>query len=109
MEFGRIQFTKPASFRHLLGLFSTALLKRRKIYDYTDLEPGTDYVFEAIGQGNTGHMIGCGKGITPGDRLILSQAGENVEYQVEEINYYANPSMMWTALLTKISPVKDAQ
>jgi hypothetical protein len=107
MESGRIQITKPASFLQIFSISPIALIRRKKIHDYTHLIPELDYVFELSGQGDTGHMTGCGKGITPGDCLLLCQGGESVEYKVEEINYYANPSNMWTALLTRVSSVEN--
>jgi hypothetical protein len=107
MESGRIQITKPASFLQIFNISPIALIRRKRIHDYTHLIPDMDYVFELVGQGDTGHMTGSGKGIAPGDYLLLCQAGEAVEYQVEEISYYSNPSSMWTALLTRVSSVKN--
>jgi MioC protein len=102
MESGRIQVTKPASFLKTLNILAATLSRQRKTHDYTHLTPGVNYVFEPTDKGDAGYMTGYGKWIQPGDSLLLCPEGEVVEYQVEEISYYANPSSMWMAVLTKI-------
>lgn len=47
-------------------------------------------------------MTGIGKGIKPGDYLILQRDSELCRYQVEEIDYYSDPPDMWMALLKKV-------
>ncbi|QFS42994.1 hypothetical protein GXM_00467 [Nostoc sphaeroides CCNUC1] len=47
-------------------------------------------------------MTGIGKGIKPRDRIVLRQGCESSQYQVEEIDYYSDPSDMWIALLKQV-------
>lgn len=108
MESGRIEVTKPANFLKTLNILVAALSRQKKTHDYTHLTPGVNYVFEPIGKGDSGHMTGYGKRIKAGDSLLLCAEGEVVEYQVEEISYYANPSSMWMAVLTKIPPTQNS-
>ncbi len=68
-----------------------------KVHNYTQQINGIDYVFEITADGSQAHMTGYGKRINRGDYLVLSRGC----YQVEVINYYANPSHLWTALLVK--------
>ncbi|MBE9206608.1 hypothetical protein IQ244_08780 [Nostoc sp. LEGE 06077] len=76
--------------------------QKQKIHDYSQFITGRDYVFESINQGLEGHMTGVGKGIKPCDYIILRSESELSRYQVEEIDYYADPPEMWMALLKKV-------
>ncbi|WP_421658259.1 hypothetical protein [Leptothermofonsia sp. ETS-13] len=79
-----------------------AALKRQKTHDYTRYEQGVDYVFEAIEpHGTRGYLTCQGKGVKPGDYVILRQGNAIVRYQVERIDYYSSPSDMWLALLVQ--------
>ncbi len=58
---------------------------------------GQDYVFELAEEDKKAYITGQGRGIKPGDSIILDDdAGK---YQVEKIDYYSNPSDMWIALV----------
>ncbi len=46
-------------------------------------------------------MTGLGRGVKKGDRLILKRNSCLEIYQVEQIDYYANPSGTWVAQLVK--------
>jgi hypothetical protein len=70
-----------------------------KVHDYTHQKPGIDYVFEAADIPNQSYMTGQGKGINVGDRLLLQQEGEIRTYLVKKVDYYADPSNIWIALL----------
>lgn len=92
------------SFLSKLALVSPAneLKKKNKIHNYSQQVWGSDYVFERFNEGMIGYMTGVGKGIKPGDRIILRQGCESYQYQVEEIDYYSKPSDMWIALLKQV-------
>ncbi|MBD1844706.1 hypothetical protein H6F89_15140 [Cyanobacteria bacterium FACHB-63] len=102
MESGRGQITKPETLLKILNLLSYVFPRRRKTHDYTCYEMGIDYFFESISYGSKGYMTGQGKGIRKEDFLLLRFEGVSVVYQVEDINYYSNPSDMWTASLMKV-------
>ncbi|BAY17687.1 hypothetical protein NIES2109_02690 [Nostoc sp. HK-01] len=76
--------------------------QKYKTHDYSQFVKGRDYVFESINQGLEGQMTGVGKGIQPCDYIILRRGVELTRYQVEEIDYYADPPDMWMALLKKV-------
>ncbi|MEH2149005.1 hypothetical protein [Nostoc sp.] len=93
------------SFLNKISLVSSPanLLKQKnKIHDYSQQVWGSDYVFERLNEGMIGYMTGVGKGIKPCDRIILREGCESYQYQVEEIDYYSDPSDMWIALLKEI-------
>ncbi|MEH2409524.1 hypothetical protein [Nostoc sp.] len=93
------------SFLNKVALVSsppTELKKKHKIHDYSQKVLGNDYVFERLNEGTIGYMTGIGKGIKPGDRIILREGSESYQYQVEEIDYYSDPSDMWMALLKQV-------
>ncbi|MEH2395574.1 MAG: hypothetical protein V7K21_29275 [Nostoc sp.] len=93
------------SFLSKLTLFSfpaTELKKKNKIHDYSQQVWGSDYVFERLNEGMIGYMTGIGKGVKLRDRIILRQDCESYQYQVEEIDYYSEPSDMWIALLKQV-------
>ncbi|MEH1902973.1 MAG: hypothetical protein V7L04_16530 [Nostoc sp.] len=93
------------SFLNKIALVSspvTELKKKHKIHDYSQQVWGSDYVFERLNEGTIGYMTGIGKSIKPGDRIILRQGSESYQYQVEEIDYYSDPSDMWIALLKQV-------
>ncbi|MEH2362829.1 hypothetical protein [Nostoc sp.] len=81
---------------------ATELKKKYKIHDYSQQVWGSDYVFERLNEGTIGYMTGIGKGIKPGDRIILREGSESYQYQVEEIDYYSDPSDMWMGLLKQV-------
>jgi len=79
-------------------------LKRQpKIHNYTQYDCNHDYIFELAERENCGYMTSQGQGINRGDYLILSSGFNTNKYQVEEIEYYSNPSDMWIALLKQVS------
>jgi len=41
------------------------------------------------------------KGVKRGDWIILEDNGRSYRYQVEQIDYYSEPSDMWIALLNQ--------
>ena len=73
-------------------------------YDYTDCVSGRDYVFEALDDEPTGgYMSARWKSIKCGDYIILAKDSGTEKYQVEEIDYYSEPSDMWIALLRRVN------
>lgn len=76
--------------------------QKNKTHDYSQLIPGKEYVFEPLNQGLEAQMTGIGKGIKPLDYMIVRCDAQLCRYQVVEIDYYADPSDMWMALLKKV-------
>jgi len=62
---------------------------------------GHDYTFDPIDFGRKAKMSGWGRGINPGDFLIIDNHdignGETTRYQIEEIRYCDDPPDMWFA------------
>ncbi|MBU7582170.1 MAG: hypothetical protein KAF91_04545 [Nostoc sp. TH1S01] len=86
----------------LLALSTNEPSQKHKTHDYSRFTTGRDYVFESLNQGLEGQMTGIGKGIKACDYIILRRGAELFRYQVEEIDYYADPPDMWMALLKKV-------
>lgn len=78
------------------------LKQKDKIHDYTQLVSGEGYVFELIDAGIRGYMTSSGKGIKPGDYIVLEDESSPSQYQVEKIDYYSNLPEMWIALLKRV-------
>lgn len=86
----------------VLNFFVTKLkANKQKTYDYTNQVSGQDYMFESIDNHSKGYMTAQGKGIAVGDFINLQHGAEIYHYQVEQIDYYSNPSDMWTAVLKR--------
>lgn len=97
------QTVVPANFLDwLLSLIFTASSKPI-VHDHTQKTDGIDYVFEVTANATQVHVTGYGKGIKHGDYLVLTQG----RYQIEEIDYYANPSCLWVASLVKAPQQKN--
>jgi MioC protein len=77
---------------------------KHKTHNYTRRVNGQHYVLEAA-EGDRWAMTAQGRGVKPGDYLLLQEEGRSVRYQVEQIAYYAEPPDMWVALLVKLPPV----
>ncbi|GAB4243395.1 MAG: hypothetical protein Kow0049_32960 [Stanieria sp.] len=73
-----------------------------KIHDYRRYSLGSDYIFELVDHTDKGYMTGYGMGVKPGDHLLLTIDNQVCQYRVQEIDYYANPSDMWIALLKQV-------
>jgi MioC protein len=89
----------------LLSIFksqSTRSKPKEKTHDYSQLEKGSDYIFESVDGGSRGYMTGQGGGVKCGDYVILPAESNGGRYQVKEIDYYSNPSDVWTALLERV-------
>jgi hypothetical protein len=104
-SFIRSGFNLSFSFLSLLTLVvfpKSESKQKHKTHDYSSLIWGKNYVFEPQNGGTQGHMTGMGKGIKPDDYIILQHGSKSYRYQVEEIDYYSDPSDMWTALLKQV-------
>lgn len=75
--------------------------KKQKTHDYTRQVRSLDYVFEPIDDNAKGYMTGQCKGVAVGDFIVLQDGAKVYQYQVEQIDYYSNPSDMWTAVLKR--------
>ena len=71
-----------------------------RTHDYTERYWGHDYTFDPIDDGMKGHAMGWGTGIEVGDYLLLQNGSDSTRYKVDSINYYADPSDMWSAELS---------
>ena len=69
------------------------------MHDYTNADQGHDYIFEPINGGIRGYMTGQEKSVKRGDYVILQNGSKSSRYQVENVDYYSNPSDMWLGLL----------
>ncbi|MEA5598336.1 hypothetical protein [Rivularia sp. UHCC 0363] len=49
------------------------------------------------------YMTAQSKDVKCDDYIILQIGSASCRYQVEQIDYYANPSDMWMALIKKVS------
>lgn len=81
--------------------FDQLFRKSRKAHDYTRYQPDLDYIIEPAERSNQCYMTGQGKRVRLGDRILLQRNQQLQAYIVKEIDYYANPSDMWIALLEK--------
>lgn len=105
MSLIRTSMNLSFSFLSKLALVSfpaTELKQKHKIHDYSQLVWGSDYIFERLNEGMIGYMTGVGRGIKASDRIILREGCESYQYQVEEVDYYSDPSDMWIALLKQV-------
>ena len=66
-------------------------------HDYTRRFPGHDYVFRPQLRGQRGHMMGWGRGIKQDDFLLLENGSTSTRYRVIAIEYFTDPSDMWSA------------
>lgn len=79
--------------------------EKKETHDYTRLTCGHDYVFDPAREGDLTniYMTAQGKGVKRGDYIVLQNGSCHEKYQVEEIDYYSEPSNMWMALLRKVT------
>ncbi|MFB2771566.1 hypothetical protein ACE1AT_20090 [Pelatocladus sp. BLCC-F211] len=82
-------------------IFTTPTFQKHKIHDFRGFICGRDYVFEPIDGLKKGYMTAQCKGVKRGDWIILENDSRFYRYQVEEIDYYSEPSDMWIALLSQ--------
>lgn len=102
MSFSRTSNNLALNFLDWLSTISFSGNKSKpqpKIHDYSHSVDGSDYILESLPESLKVCMTGFGKGIKPNDYIMLQKGCESDYYQVEEINYYADPSDMWIALL----------
>ena len=91
--------TQSASMADDLDDLGIVAHRAPRTHDYARRNWGHDYTFTPIEDGQRGHMIGWGRGIKPGDYLILSVLGTNrtTRYRVVSVDYKSDPPDMWTA------------
>ncbi|MBD2777382.1 hypothetical protein [Iningainema tapete] len=90
------------SFFTLINVIITKLKQQKnKIHDYSQFVCGRDYVLEAVSN-FTYYMTAQSKGVKRGDYVMLKNGPNSELYQIEEIDYYSDPSDMWMALLKKV-------
>lgn len=83
-------------------------MSRIETHDYTVRHWGHDYTFKPIDGGMKGSIIGWGSGLKDGDYLLLEDPrGGSSRYQIDSIEYFSNPSDMWSANV-KFAPRKEA-
>ncbi|MBD2166712.1 hypothetical protein H6G04_20170 [Calothrix membranacea FACHB-236] len=96
-----LSFSLVSGFLPMLFILNESKQKH-KIHDYSQLISGRDYVFDALHGGLGGYMTGTGKGIKTSDYILVQSGCKPYQYQVEEIDYYSNPSDMWIALVKQV-------
>lgn len=101
MSIGQAEATNSTEYFYSQRAARPTVMKSGRTHDYTRHECGADYVFETVDNGSKGYMTGQGKGVKPGDYLLLKHESEVERYQVVTIDYYASPANMWIALLLK--------
>ncbi|KOP22749.1 hypothetical protein AMR41_30235 [Hapalosiphon sp. MRB220] len=82
-------------------ILTTPTLQKHKIHDFRGFICGRDYVFEPTDGLKKGYMTAQCRGVKRGDWIILENNSCFYRYQVEEIDYYSEPSDMWIALLNQ--------
>ncbi|MCG8362147.1 MAG: hypothetical protein MJA27_02295 [Pseudanabaenales cyanobacterium] len=78
----------------------------RKDHDFTQHEPGYDYILEVADEESESkgfYMTGQRLGIKPQDNIILQHGSDTVQYRVASIEHYIDPPDMWLAFLVKES------
>lgn len=93
-------FISFLGFLRQLGGFREPYRKVR-VHNYTSYKFGKDYAFDEIHDGSQAYMTAYGRGIKPGDWITICREQVKIQYKVEQIDYYANPSNLWIALLIK--------
>lgn len=81
-----------------LFAFALPFSPKPRTHKFSDQVEGVNYFLEAL-DGGTVQMTGYGKGIKPGDYIILTK--DKIRYRVEAIDYYADPPNLWTAMLLR--------
>jgi hypothetical protein len=76
-----------------------------KTHRYIRQVSGEHYAIEAV-EGDRFSMTAYGEGIKPGDYLLLTENSQIVRYQIEQIDYYADPPDLWVGLLIKCFEVQ---
>ncbi|BAZ11095.1 hypothetical protein NIES4071_29200 [Calothrix sp. NIES-4071] len=99
-----LNFVNTSSVLHFLTTRLKA--KKQKTYDFTSFVAGEDYVFEPVDNYTKAYMTAQSKGVGVGDFITLQHGAEIYQYQVEQIDYYSNPSDMWTAVLKRAASVR---
>ncbi|MEQ8974727.1 MAG: hypothetical protein RIE73_30620 [Coleofasciculus sp. C1-SOL-03] len=73
--------------------------QQKRTHHYKVSNERYNHVFVSKDGGIRAYMTEQGQGIEPGDYLVLQRGSTSNRYQVDKINYYANPPDMWIALL----------
>lgn len=76
--------------------------RRQKRHNYTQYDADVDYIFEPADADGFSYLTSQGGNIRRGDYIVLGNNVNPVQYQVEAIDYYSNPSDMWLASLKPI-------
>lgn len=71
----------------------------RVVHNFSQYQWERDFTFEALDAGKGGCMRGRGGTIQRGDHIVLRSGSDVARYQVDEIDYDAQLSDQWVALL----------
>jgi hypothetical protein len=93
-------FANFLGFLSRLGNFRRSHRKGR-VHHYTSYKCGRDYAFDEIQDGSQAYMTAYGYGVKPGDYITICRDKVKIQYKVEQIDYYSNPSDLWIALLVR--------
>ncbi len=102
MTVQQVRATKQSPLLPLLESFNWVSRKNPKTHDYTHHQAGVDYVFEQADSPYRGYVTAQGRGVKPGDYLVLKTGTIPFRYRVEQIHYYSNPADMWMGLLVQV-------
>ncbi len=104
MSLSRSSINPSVFFLYLTNLvLKTLKQKKHNTHDFTECVRGSDYVFEIAEDPMKAYMTAQSKDVKCDDYIILQIGSESCRYQVEQIDYYANPSDMWMALIKKVT------
>jgi hypothetical protein len=83
---------------------SKKLVRQARVHDYSQYQPGVDYVVEAAQEAGSlsGYLTGQGRDIQQGDYILLHWDGSLTKCRIEKIDYYINPPDMWMALIVRV-------
>ncbi len=102
MTVQQVREAKQSALLPLMEAFDWAIRKGAKTHDYTHHQADVDYVFEPADSPYRGYLTAQGRGVKPGDYLILKTGKIPFRYRVEQIHYYSNPADMWMGLLVQV-------
>ncbi len=97
---------------NLLPLFErtiNAVKRHLNTHNYTKLVCGIDYMCELIDDGRGACMTGFGQNVKPGNYIVWEQNNQSYCYQVQEVDYYFDPSDMWIAKLKPECCIRRSQ
>lgn len=75
--------------------------KGSKVHDLTQDDWDHSFSYDPTGREGEIYLTSQGRNVQPGDCIVIGNPSGYIDYQVREIEYYAEPPDMWIALLVK--------